>query len=430
MRVCVSLEERFVRTADGRVWSRYTSPYSFWSRYLDVFDEVRIIARVADATTEPDDTWKRADGEAVRFHGLPSYIGPLQYGLHFFSVAASMRKSISDTDAVIMRVPSLVAVRLERQLSPSRPFGLEVVGNVHEAFAAGSIEHPLRPFLQWYFTKQMKRQCGKAYAAAYVTQASIQRHFPPHKNAFSTTYSSVELDENDFVTNPRSFAAPPRPVRIITVGTLEVLYKGFDTLIDAASACIKAGLQLQVVIVGDGRCRPELERRAELCGIKEQIEFRGQLPTGEAVKKEFDQADLFVLASKSEGLPRAMIEAMARALPCIGSDVGGIPELLPREDLVPRGDAAALASKISEIVNDLPRMARMSAANLARAREYNRSLLTIRRRQFFSYVREATQDWVQRQTKLPVGAKRIENAKAFRGERSQAKFQRRHDRRV
>ena len=70
-----------------------------------------------------------------------------------------------------------------------------------------------------------------------------------------------------------------------------------------------------------------------------------------------------------------MIEAMARALPCIGSTVGGIPELLPAEDMVPPGDADGLARKISEIVSDSQRMQRMSARNLARAGDFQEDVL-------------------------------------------------------
>ena len=62
--------------------------------------------------------------------------------------------------------------------------------------------------------------------------------------------------------------------------------------------------------------------------LRDRVRFRGQLTTPVDVRAELDRADLFVLPSRQEGLPRAMIEAMARALPCIGSSVGGIPELL------------------------------------------------------------------------------------------------------
>ena len=90
-----------------------------------------------------------------------------------------------------------------------------------------------------------------------------------------------------------------------------------------------------------------------------------------------------------------MIEAMARALPCIGSTVGGIPELLPLEDLVPPGDAAALARKIREVVIDPGRMARMSTRNLEKAREYREDALRERRVAFYQNIRNQTETWVR-----------------------------------
>jgi len=90
-----------------------------------------------------------------------------------------------------------------------------------------------------------------------------------------------------------------------------------------------------------------------------------------------------------------MIEAMARSLPCIGSTVGGIPELLPSEDLVPPGDVVALASKIREVVTDSERMAQMSARNLEKAKDYTDQVLCDRRNQFYRYVREMTEKWLR-----------------------------------
>src|SRR6202042_2877537 len=99
-------------------------------------------------------------------------------------------------------------------------------------------------------------------------------------------------------------------------------------------------------------------------GIEAQVEFVGSVTAGEPVRHELDQADLFILPSRAEGVPRAMLEAMARGLPCIGSSIGGIPELLHKEDLVPADDPAALAKVIATVFADQSRLARMSARNL------------------------------------------------------------------
>src|SRR4029079_13213441 len=138
---------------------------------------------------------------------------------------------------------------------------------------------------------------------------------------------------------------------------------------------------------GDGRHRAELEARAARLGIAERVRFAGALPAGERVGAGVDAADLFVLPSHQEGLPRAMIEAMARALPCVGSTVGGIPELLPPEAMVPPGDAVALARKLWEVGKDPVRMASMSAQNLETARQYSTEILRPRRISFYRHLR-------------------------------------------
>ncbi len=114
------------------------------------------------------------------------------------------------------------------------------------------------------------------------------------------------------------------------------MYKAPDVQIDAVAQLVKEGLDVRLVLIGDGKHRAELEARAAAQGIAAAVViFRGQLTAGSAVRAELDAADIFCMPSRTEGMPRALIEAMARGLPCIGSTMGGIPELLPAEDMVP-----------------------------------------------------------------------------------------------
>ena len=94
-------------------------------------------------------------------------------------------------------------------------------------------------------------------------------------------------------------------------------------LIEAVARCVRAGLDLTAVIVGDGKYRTDLMAQSERLGMASRIRFAGQITAGEPVRRILDTADLFVLPSRTEGLPRAMIEAMARALPCIPAPPSG-----------------------------------------------------------------------------------------------------------
>lgn len=399
MRVVIAIEQRYDRTPDGAVWTQAMYAHSFWVRYLEVFDRVRVVARVRDVSSVPDN-WKRADGEGVSIPGVPYYVGPWQYLLKAPQVNHAARNSFGDEDAIILRVDSQIADCMEPKLQRTRhPFGVEVVVDPYDIFAPGAVKHPLRPFFRWWSPRQLRRKCAEACASSYVTEKALQRRYPPHPNTFSTHYSSVELPTAAFVPAPRSLKESNSPIVLIAVGTMSQPYKAHDVMIDAFAACIAEGLNLKLILVGDGQFRSTLEAQAEKLGVNQRVFFLGQLTAGEAVRNQLDQADLFIMPSRQEGLPRAMIEAMARALPCIGSTVGGIPELLPPEEMVPPGDREALAQKIREIVTDPERMRNMSARNLVKAKNYSDDILRQRRIEFYKYVRNCTEEWLTTQSR-------------------------------
>lgn len=145
MNVVVTLEYRFDRTPDGKVWTQTTFPYSFWTRYLQVFDSVRAVARVRDVPNVSSD-WKEANGEGVSFAAIPYYIGPWQYLLKSRQVNQVARNSVGPDDAVIFRLGSQIASCIQPMLFQSgHPYGVEVVADPYDVFAPGAIKHPCAP---------------------------------------------------------------------------------------------------------------------------------------------------------------------------------------------------------------------------------------------------------------------------------------------
>ncbi len=414
MNLVVVLEYRFLRTPDGRIWTPTTFAYNFWQRYLEVFDSVRVVARVWDVPKVPDGC-RRADGESVTFAPVPYYVGPWQFALRVWSVMRAVQEAVTPQDAVILRVPSTLANLAVPVLKKrGQPFCLEVVGDPWDVFSPGAVKWswPVRVLARFWFAWALKKQCQEAAAVAYVTKFALQRRYPHRKichnysdvelsntsfvptaqNPIFTYYSSVELSDSTFKIPDRD-SHPNNKFTLITVGSLEQLYKGVDVLIDAVSLCTRTGLDIHLVVIGDGRYRPYLEARCRKRGIEDRTHFLGQWPAGEPVYAQLERADLFVLASRTEGLPRAMLEAMARGLPCIGTTVGGIPELLPPEDLVPPNNPYALAAKIKEVIGNPQRMAQMSFRNFQKALEYREAVLRERRRAFYQAVKEITVEW-------------------------------------
>jgi glycosyltransferase involved in cell wall biosynthesis len=355
---------------------------------------------------------QRCDDTTVTFLDLPYYVGPLGFLRKRNAIRAIGIGALKKRRSAILRVPSPIASCVTGYLREQRkPYAVEVIGDPHDVMSAGALAHPLRPILRRMLTGQLRKDCASANAAAYVTEYTLQRRYPcgghsisvsdvqladtdaapDAADVFTTHYSSVTLTE--CLQRPRVDSAISRSaIKVVTVGTLAQMYKGVDVLIDAVADCVQDGVDVSLTVIGDGRYRPDLEARAASRCLQGRIRFTGQL-NRDQVTAELDAADLFALPSRCEGLPRALIEAMARGLPCIASNVGGIPELLLAEDLVAAGDVNQLAAAISSVARNVDRRNAMSRRNLARAHDYLEVKLRPRRLAFYRYVRAATEAW-------------------------------------
>lgn len=398
MDVCVAIDHRFQKTPDGTVWTQTTFSYPFWQRYLEVFDRVRVVARVREVE-EASSSWTPASGTRVLFAAVPYYHGPAQYLRHMGDVQRVVGQSLGREDAVILRVQGQVASCARPYLRRTRhPYAVEVVGDPYDAFAPGYVSHPLRPFLRWWFPRRMKEQCAGACAAAYVTEYALQRRYPPSPGAYSTHYSSIVLPREALATAPRTPRMDSQPLVLVFVGTLDNLSKGPDTLIKALPIVVRVGLDIRVRIVGGGKYQAELAALAGELDVADRLEYAGWVASGHGVREQLDSSDLFVLPSRQEGLSRATIEAMARGLPCITTSIGGMAELLPPEDMVLPNDVDGLAAKIIEVASSPDRMAAMAARNLSKAGDYEESLLRQRRIVFYREIRERTAGWLAGRT--------------------------------
>ncbi len=382
MDLTIALEHRFARTPDGAVWTETGLGRKAWSRYLATFDSVRILARAAEVTA-PGRSWTRVDGDRVSFAPVPCYVGPLQFLRAWRAVERAVRAALAaqPQDAVILRVPGTIgSIAAGALRAAGRPFAVEVVADPFEVFAPGALDHPLRPFFRWWATRGLREVCAQSAAQLYVAQALERRYSASDGPAF--VVSDAELCDEAYVSAPRTAAADrDGPFRVITVGSLEQPYKATDVLVDAVARCAAAGLDLELVVVGDGRLRGALEARARGLGLGGRVRFAGRIPSGAAVRHELDRAHLFVLPSRTEGMPRALLEAMARGLPCLGTSVGGIPDLLEARALV-ACEPAALATRIAEVARDAALRADLSRANLERARAFHDEVLGPVRQEF------------------------------------------------
>ncbi len=163
---------------------------------------------------------------------------------------------------------------------------------------------------------------------------------------------------------------PPAASRhILFVGRLDKM-KGVDILLEAIAELKKNGITCSCTIVGDGPGKENLQNAAGKLHIENQIVFAG---TCSDIVRHLHTAAVFVFPSRSEGMPNAVLEAMACGVPVIATSVGGIPDIIQNGRnglLVAPDDSRALSSALASLLTDpdlaaaLGSRARMEAESL------------------------------------------------------------------
>ncbi|MGO9875628.1 MAG: glycosyltransferase [Acidimicrobiia bacterium] len=159
----------------------------------------------------------------------------------------------------------------------------------------------------------------------------------------------------------------------ILIGTVANLRatKGYPDLLVAAQAVIRERDDVRFVAVGRGPLEDELRAQHATLGLGDRFQFLGFRPDAVAVMSAFD---VFCLPSRHEGLPVALMEALALGLPVVATRVGGVAELVTDGDdavLVPTRQPAVLAEALTALAGDPLRRAAMTKAASARSETFD-----------------------------------------------------------
>ena len=215
----------------------------------------------------------------------------------------------------------------------------------------GDLSRLRRLRIAWVFLPLIQRLDGFVVVSHRMREELINAGFDPAKIAL--IHNGV--DTHHFAPHRETVGTAatghPGVATVVTVARLSA-EKGIPVLLEAWRLVEERLPEARLLLVGDGPQRRDLQAQAGGLGLNGSARFVGEVSD---VLPYLKASDVFVLPSRSEGMPNALLQAMAVSLPCIATNVGGIPELI--EDgvngwLVSAGDSRALAEKLLAVLRD------------------------------------------------------------------------------
>lgn len=317
-------------------------------------------------------------------------------GVSFFSIfiinfIANIKLMVSElkrTDALIIRLPSFLGIfTLIVNIFFRKKYFIELVGDPQEALITSKkkVGFLFKCFI-YIFSAFNKFFVKKADGVIYVTQHDLQQRYPTKKIQACASNVEVNIKPLDLGLNEYTLKDEEN-IKIGLIGSFNNEYKGIDTALNTISLLKNQNCIVQLHILGSGKLKDHYGEMAKELEIDDQVYFDGSLSGGDAVLSWLKGLDLYIQPSRTEGLPRALIEAMSIGLPAVATRVGGIPELLSDEFLVHSNDPQGLAEKIEILISSKELRYEQGKINYNKAKEYDSEILRQRRTKFWSQAK-------------------------------------------
>lgn len=373
------------------IWSPDLHNKNHWIPYLSFFDELIIVARVNNVKKNGS-LIQSVNHCRIKFLPLPPYRGLIEGLIKIPALMWLMWCESKFCNVSLLRLPGPISSFWGLMvLFRNKPYACQIVGDGRQALRGPGF-NIMHRFFGYINDIILRYICKKSSVSRYVTQEYLQNIYPPGIKTKIFSISDVELEWREPVENRKKINSrfSSNVYTLSFCGSLAQMYKGLDVLIKSVSMLKVNGTIVVVNVAGDGIYRDYFEKLAKSYSVSDLFRFHGFLNNNEVVDM-YDHSDIFVMPSRTEGLPRAMIEAMARGLPCIGSNVGGIPELLRVEALVPADNVVKLCEKILEFLNNKEFLKFHAFVNYQKSKEYEPDIANKKRNDFLLTLKNLTQ---------------------------------------
>ena len=295
-----------------------------------------------------------------------------------------VEKCVRENDVFVLRTQSSIAQLAVKYIRKyNKPYIVESVGCSWDSYwNHGLLGKAVAPYM-YYKTRSI---IGKAKYVYYVTGKFLQRRYPT--KGYTVSCSNVVIDEPDDTTLVKRLEKlkgfdPHKKLILGTAAALDTRYKGQEYVIRAIKPLTEMGYDVEYHMAGGYNGTKHdyfLRDLAKELGVTDRVKFVGNL-SADKMPEYYDSLDIYVQPSKQEGLPRAVIEAMSRGCPVIGTNIAGIPELISKICLFRKGSDTEVIKAVERVLGtDLEKLAKR---NFAKSKEFSREKLIKKREAFY-----------------------------------------------
>lgn len=306
---------------DGELYYNDALNRQYFSGYLERFSPLIIIGQYIE---KAHGNTKLLSQDDIRVMGIPKS----NFATHNKNNRRMIREFVQKINCCIVKLPSSIGNLVIKYCKKYHvPYIVEVLGDPFQALWYHSFK--AKPFaVPAYF--RMKKDVKNAPMVRYVTERFLQQKYPTRGQ--SLAYSDVVLPYSDCLEK-RKEKIQNLDIKNISLATCGMVgrYKGQQFVIRAIKILKQHGYKVRYNIVGVGEI-DKLKKLAEREGVSECVKFWGTV-LHETVFEILDESDIYIQPSLTEGLPRAVLEALSRACLCMGTRTCGIPELIEEKYL-------------------------------------------------------------------------------------------------
>ena len=353
---------------------------SIVERYYKAFGRFVILARVFP--TRPGQPYVDVTEFFEEVIPMSSLAETLPYASS--RLRKQVHEVVSRTQMSVVRMPAFSGIGVARECQrQGKPLFVELCGCPWDGLWNHGISGKLVAPYMFFKTREM---VAHAQYVHYATDEFLQKRYPC--TCANVSVSNVKINNVSNEVLQKRLAKIERmdkkEIRLMTSAAVNVRYKGQQYVIAAMALLKKKGIRATYRLAGGGDTS-FLRSIARRYGVEEQVVFLGRL-SHEAIFEELDQCDIYVQPSLQEGLPRAMIEAMSRACPCVGARTGGIPELLPPGCVVKRKSPQAIADTVLRMLDS--GMEQYARNSWLRAKDFEPQLLMEKINSFYAQIKK------------------------------------------